>query len=121
RVEQVAPGQPGSRAVVSCGRSLLDQQVVVAHPETLVRCPEATVGEIWVKGPSVALGYWQNPEETERTFAAKLADTGEGPFLRTGDLGFFVGEELFITARVKDLVIIRGRNHYPQDIEQTVE
>jgi amino acid adenylation domain-containing protein len=121
RVEPVPPEQPEARAVVSCGRSLLDQRLVIAHPETLARCPQGTVGEVWVKGPSVALGYWQQPEETARVFEARLSDTGEGPFLRTGDLGFLLGEELFVTGRLKDLVIIRGRNCYPQDIEQTVE
>lgn len=117
----VAPEQPAARTLVSSGRSLLDQQLVIAHPETLARCPDGTVGEVWVKGPSVALGYWQNPEDTERSFGAKLADTGEGPFLRTGDLGVVLGGELFVTGRLKDLLIIRGKNHYPQDIELTVE
>jgi acyl transferase domain-containing protein/acyl-CoA synthetase (AMP-forming)/AMP-acid ligase II/acyl carrier protein len=79
------------------------------------------VGEIWVAGPSVAQGYWQRPEETESTFHAHLADSNEGPFLRTGDLGFLLDGELFITGRLKDLIIIRGSNHYPQDIELTVE
>ena len=78
------------------------------------------VGEIWVSGPSVAQGYWNRPEETERTFHAYLKDTGEGPFLRTGDLGFMQDGEVFITGRLKDLIIIRGLNHYPQDIELTV-
>src|SRR5262249_34007705 len=79
------------------------------------------VGEIWVAGPSVAKGYWNRPDETERTFRAFLRDTGDGPFLRTGDLGFVQDGELFVTGRLKDLIIIRGRNHYPQDIEQTVQ
>ena len=73
-----------------------------------------------MSGESVTQGYWNRPEETEHTFRAYLADTGEGPFLRTGDLGFLDAGELFITGRLKDLIIIRGRNHYPQDIEQTV-
>jgi len=87
----------------------------------LTQCPADQVGEIWVAGSSVALGYWNKPEETERTFQAYLADTGEGPFLRTGDLGYRVDDVLFITGRLKDLIIIRGHNHYPQDIEITVE
>jgi len=74
-----------------------------------------------VSGPSVALGYWNRPEETEYTYRAYLADTGEGPFLRTGDLGFLRNGDLFVTGRLKDLIIIGGRNHYPQDIERTVE
>jgi acyl-CoA synthetase (AMP-forming)/AMP-acid ligase II len=77
-------------------------------------------GEIWVAGPSVARGYWNRPHETEATFGGRLATTGEGPFLRTGDLGFVRDGELFVAGRVKDLIIIRGRNHYPDDIEWTV-
>ncbi|HEV8485412.1 MAG TPA: beta-ketoacyl synthase N-terminal-like domain-containing protein, partial [Blastocatellia bacterium] len=106
---------------VSCGRALLDQEIVIANPTSLSRCLPDEVGEIWVSGPSVTLGYWNRPEETERVFQAYLADTGEGPFLRTGDLGYLHDEELFITGRLKDLIVIRGHNHYPQDIELTVE
>jgi acyl-CoA synthetase (AMP-forming)/AMP-acid ligase II len=90
-------------------------------PETHRRCPEGRVGEIWVAGGSVARGYWNRGEDTDATFGARLTDTGEGPFLRTGDLGFLRGEELFVTGRLKDVIIVRGRNHYPQDIERTVE
>ena len=79
------------------------------------------MGEIWVSGPTVSRGYWNRPEETERTLRAYLADSGEGPFLRTGDLGFLKDGELFITGRLKDLIIIAGRNLYPHDIELTVE
>jgi acyl transferase domain-containing protein/acyl-CoA synthetase (AMP-forming)/AMP-acid ligase II/thioesterase domain-containing protein/acyl carrier protein len=106
---------------VSCGRALLDQKIVIANPTTLSRCLPDEVGEVWVSSPSVALGYWNRPEETERVFQAHLADTGEGPFMRTGDLGYLHEEELFITGRLKDLIVIRGHNHYPQDIELTVE
>jgi acyl-CoA synthetase (AMP-forming)/AMP-acid ligase II len=83
--------------------------------------PSGEVGEIWIRSPSVAAGYWNRAEETEYTFAAHLADTGQGPFLRTGDLGFVLDGQLYVTGRIKDLIIIRGRNYYPQDIEQTVE
>ncbi|HYP26892.1 MAG TPA: amino acid adenylation domain-containing protein [Blastocatellia bacterium] len=121
RVVQTSAEGEGARTIVSCGRTLLGQKVVVVNPEDLTRCPPDRVGEIWVSGPSVALGYWNRPEETERTFGAHLADTGEGPFLRTGDLGFVMNGEVFVTGRLKDLIIIRGRNHYPQDIELTVE
>jgi acyl-CoA synthetase (AMP-forming)/AMP-acid ligase II len=69
----------------------------------------------------VARGYWDRPEETASTFGARLADTGKGPYLRTGDLGFLQGRELFLTGRLKDLIVLRGRNHYPQDIEATVQ
>jgi acyl-CoA synthetase (AMP-forming)/AMP-acid ligase II len=94
---------------------------MIVHPESMVHQRPGQVGEIWVAGPSVADGYWDRPDETERTFRAYLRDTGEGPFLRTGDLGFVEGGELFVTGRLKDLIVIRGRNHYPQDIEQTVQ
>ena len=79
------------------------------------------VGEIWLAGGSIAQGYWGRPAETEETFSAFLADTGRGPFLRTGDLGFQLEGELFITGRLKDLIVIRGRNYYPEDIEATVQ
>src|SRR5262249_21899139 len=85
------------------------------------RCEPGQIGEMWIAGKSVAQGYWQRAEETEQTFQAYLADTGEGPFLRTGDLGFLHQGELFIAGRLKDLIIIRGSNHYRQDIELTVE
>jgi acyl-CoA synthetase (AMP-forming)/AMP-acid ligase II len=112
--------QEGARTIVGCGQTSADQKIVIVDPETHTLCPPGKVGEIWVCGPSVTQGYWNRPLETEETFRAYLADTGEGPFLRTGDLGFIDGE-LFITGRIKDVIIIRGRNHYPQDIELTVE
>ncbi len=111
----------GARSIVGCGHPWLGQDVAIVHPESLVRCPDGTVGEIWVRGPSVAQGYWNQPEETERTFRARLSDGGAGPFLRTGDLGFVHDGELFVTGRLKDVLVIRGRNHYPQDIEATVQ
>lgn len=109
------------RRLVGCGGPLLEQRILVVDSETSTPAPRGHVGEIWVSGPSVAEGYWRRDEETEETFGARLADTGEGPFLRTGDLGFLDGDELYVTGRLKDLVIIRGRNHYPQDIEATVQ
>jgi 8-amino-7-oxononanoate synthase len=112
--------EEGARELVGSGGHLLDQRIVIAHPENLTTLPPDQVGEIWVSGPSVAQGYWSRTDETERTFRAYLKDTGEGPFLRTGDLGFMQDGELFITGRLKDLIIIRGLNHYPQDIELTV-
>ncbi|NET31667.1 MAG: fatty acyl-AMP ligase, partial [Cyanothece sp. SIO1E1] len=110
-----------SQAIIGCGRSGLDQKIVIAHPDSHTTCTDGEVGEIWVSGPSVAQGYWQQPEQTQQTFHAFLADTGEGPFLRTGDLGFLQAGELFVTGRIKDVIIIRGQNHYPQDIELTVQ
>jgi acyl-CoA synthetase (AMP-forming)/AMP-acid ligase II len=109
------------RTVAGCGRLVCETRVEIVNPNTLTRCQNDEVGEIWVSDPGVAQGYWQRPEETERTFAARLADTGEGPFFRTGDLGFLKDGELYITGRIKDVVIIRGTNHYPQDIEWTVQ
>ncbi|NJN10675.1 MAG: amino acid adenylation domain-containing protein, partial [Richelia sp. RM1_1_1] len=106
---------------VSGGRVIPEQKVAIANPETLKSTQSDEIGEIWVSGPSVARGYWNREEETLETFHAYLSDTGEGPFLRTGDLGFFQDGELFITGRAKDLIIIRGRNIYPQDIELTAE
>jgi acyl-CoA synthetase (AMP-forming)/AMP-acid ligase II/acyl carrier protein len=109
-----------AQAIVSCGRSWLDQKIEIVDPETFTPCPAGKIGEIWVSSPSVAIGYWKQSENTEATFRAYLKDSGNGPFLRTGDLGFLQDGELFVTGRLKDLIIIRGRNHYPQDIELTV-
>jgi acyl-CoA synthetase (AMP-forming)/AMP-acid ligase II len=114
-------GKDDTRTLVSCGQCLGDQEIIIVNPETLTRCSPDEVGEIWIAGPSVAQGYWNRPEETKRTFQAYLAGTGQGPFLRTGDLGFLKDGELFITGRLKDLIIIDGYNYYPQDVEQTVE
>jgi acyl-CoA synthetase (AMP-forming)/AMP-acid ligase II len=119
---EVSPDRKhGIRTVVSCGPPIGTLKVVIADPQTRMECAPGTVGEIWVADSSLAVGYWENPEETERTFGARLAGSGEGPFMRTGDLGFLLDGELFVTGRLKDLIIIRGRNHYPQDIELTVE
>jgi ABC exporter DevB family membrane fusion protein len=121
---QVVPAsgeQKDTRKLVGLGRTWLDQKIVIVDPESLTECPFDQVGEIWVSGSSVAQGYWNRPEETAQTFHAYLADTDEGPFLRTGDLGFLHDGELFVTGRIKDLIVIEGRNHYPQDIELTVE
>jgi long-chain fatty acid adenylyltransferase FadD28 len=99
--------------------------VRIVDTETNRECPEGTVGEIWVYGDNVAVGYWQKPEETHNTFGARLLDpsqgTPEGPWLRTGDSGFFSKGELFIIGRIKDLLIVYGRNHSPDDIEATIQ
>jgi len=110
-----------AQVLVGCGRTLADQRIVIVDPDTLLPLPDRAIGEIWVKGASVSQGYWNNLEETEKTFGAYLADSDDGPYLRTGDLGFLDGGELYVSGRVKDLIIIDGLNHYPQDIEQTVE
>lgn len=99
--------------------------VRIVDPDTSTRCPAGTVGEIWVSGENVADGYWRKPEDTRRTFGGVLADpspgTPEGPWLRTGDLGFICEDEMFVVGRMKDLLIVYGRNHYPEDIESTVQ
>ncbi|MDG4752605.1 type I polyketide synthase [Micromonospora sp. WMMD718] len=120
--DRVEPAEPGdaARTLVGCGPVISGHQLVVAAPDERTPLPERHVGEIWVAGPSVARGFWGRPEETAERLGAQLAD-GTGPFLRTGDLGFLDGDQLYVTGRIKDLVIIAGRNHYPQDIERTVE
>ena len=120
RIKPAEDGAAGSRVLVGCGGIAPDLKVVIVDPQTLAPCAPDRVGEIWVAGPSVARGYWRKPEESKQTFAAHLA-AGQGPFLRTGDLGFLDRGQLFITGRLKDLIIIRGSNHYPQDLEHTVE
>ncbi len=120
-VSTAGPEATVVRHVVGCGIPVGDTKVIIAHPETLSHCAAQQIGEIWLAGASTAQGYWNNPEETARTFGAMLRDTGEGPFLRTGDLGFVKDGEVFVTGRLKDLLIVRGRNHYPHDIERTVE
>ncbi|RKH63065.1 amino acid adenylation domain-containing protein, partial [Corallococcus llansteffanensis] len=121
RAEPATPDAGDVRHLVGCGQDLPDQRMLVVDPHTRVECPPGTVGEIWVQGPSVARGYWQRPEETAAAFGAQVEGGPEGAFLRTGDLGFLADGELFVTGRRKDLIIIRGRNHYPQDVELTVE
>ncbi|MEG5063358.1 amino acid adenylation domain-containing protein [Microcoleus sp. B3-A4] len=120
-IVEVVEGEGGARTLVGCGFPEFGTKVAIVNPESLTQCQPQEVGEIWVAGETVARGYWNRPEETEKTFQAYLSDTSEGPFLRTGDLGFLRDRELFITGRLKDLIIIRGRNLYPQDIERTAE
>jgi len=110
----------GAVTLVSSGMNLPWQTLTVVDAKTNTVLPDGQVGELWMTGPSVASGYWERPEETARVFGARLA-SGEGPFLRTGDLAFLQDGQLFITGRLKDLLIIRGRNHYPQDLEKTLE
>jgi acyl-CoA synthetase (AMP-forming)/AMP-acid ligase II len=111
-----------TKTLVGCGHAWGNETIRIVNPETLNACSPRQVGEVWVSGTSVTDGYWNQPEKTAETFHAYINDTGEGPFLRTGDLGFLREDgELFITGRLKDVIIIRGRNHYPQDLERTVE
>lgn len=117
----VEADSPGSRTLVSCGKTEFGMQTEIVDPPTLARAAEDGVGEIWLASPSVCEGYWKRPDETRDTFRAHLADTGAGPFLRTGDLGFIHDGQLYITGRIKDLIIIHGVNYYPQDIELSCE
>ncbi|HEU4405630.1 MAG TPA: amino acid adenylation domain-containing protein [Polyangiaceae bacterium] len=121
RAEPSGAGGEGA-ALVGCGGALGEQRVVVVDAETSAPLPEGHEGEIWVSGPSVAAGYWGREGESRERFEARLAHGGEGrAFLRTGDLGFLQGGELFVTGRLDDRIIVRGRNHHPHDIERTVE
>ena len=114
----------GGTALVSYGvpRS---PTVRIVHPETRIECPAGSTGEIWVHGDNVATGYWQRPRESEQTFGATLvtpsAGTPEGPWLRTGDSGFIFDEELFLIGRIKDILVVYGRNHSPDDLEATIQ
>jgi acyl-CoA synthetase (AMP-forming)/AMP-acid ligase II len=108
------------REIVSCGPACDSERLLIVDPKTRRRCSEGIEGEIWVAGSHVAQGYWKRPDETRETFKAYLNDNGAGPFLRTGDLGFLLEGELHVTGRLKDLIILHGKNHYPQDIEATV-
>lgn len=121
RVIEVDTASPNAHILVGAGRSIEGQTILIVDPATRQRVADNHVGEIWVQGPSVARGYWNRPEETAEAFQAFVADTNDGPYLRTGDLGFLRLGTLFVTGRLKDLIILRGRNHYPQDIELMAE
>jgi acyl-CoA synthetase (AMP-forming)/AMP-acid ligase II len=116
----VAATDRRARRIVSCGRPRGEARLVIVDPETHAPCETGRVGEMWLAGPHIVDGYW-NHEATVPTFQARTT-TGEGPYLRTGDMGFVDGDgEVFMTSRLKDLVVIRGRNYAPNDIEQAVE
>lgn len=117
---RVPERSPNARVLVGCGISQ-GLEVAIVDPQERVRCRLGQVGEIWVAGKSVAAGYWERPDLSREIFEATLSDSDEGPYLRTGDLGFQSDEGLFVTGRTKDVIIVAGRNHYPQDIEWTVE
>ncbi|MER7900816.1 fatty acyl-AMP ligase [Streptomyces sp. NPDC096046] len=106
--------------LVGCGQPT-GQEAAIVDPVTRVRLQDGHVGEVWLRGPNVGRGYWRRPEQSEATFRATLHDDHEHHWMRTGDLALRHEEQLYITGRIKDLVIIDGTNHYPQDIEQTVE
>ena len=110
---------PGARHLVGCGAPVGSLRVAIVAPETHKRAEAERVGEVWVAGDSIGKGYWRNPGRSAATFHARLRDTGDDPYLRTGDLGFMHEQQLYITGRIDDLIIVRGLNHHPQDIEAT--
>ena len=112
--------RPGERILVSVGSPGGDQQVIVCDPHTTERCADRTIGEVWVAGNSVAAGYWNLDEYTRSTFRCDAKGIEKRAYLRTGDLGFLRGDELYVTGRVKDMVILSGRNYYSEDIEYAV-
>ncbi|UUL82312.1 non-ribosomal peptide synthetase [Sphingomonas qomolangmaensis] len=108
-----------ARALVSSGLVAPGHSVLIVDPDTGLDCPDTQVGEVWASGPSIAAGYWNDPDRTAQTFVERATPQGTLRFLRTGDLGFVAEDELFVTGRLKDLIILRGRNLYPHDIEAT--
>jgi myxalamid-type polyketide synthase MxaB len=116
-----AEEDPGAVTLVSAGRAVEGVRLEIVEPASRTRCAPDTIGEIWVAGPLIARGYWGDEEATRATFACRTGDTGDGPFLRTGDLGFIRDGHLYVTGRLKDLIILRGKNYYPQDIAESVE
>ena len=120
-VKESSASERGTRTLVGCGEPLSETRVLIVNPSTRSSCQAGEVGEVWLAGAGIATGYWGRPEESDATFKATLAGSGEGPYLRTGDLGFIHRGELFLTGRLKDLIIVRGRNYYPHDLEWTAE
>jgi len=115
-------GSAEGRLMPGSGRPLPDVSIAIVDPDTLRRCAPGRIGEIWVGGPTIADGYWRRPEETAATFGVRIAgEAHAGPFLRTGDLGALVDGELFVTGRIKDLIILGGANFYPHDIERAAQ
>ncbi|POM25973.1 Long-chain-fatty-acid--AMP ligase FadD32 [Actinomadura rubteroloni] len=122
-LEECPADAPHANTLVSCGRPH-GQIVAIVDPETRTERPDGTVGEIWVHGPNTARGYWRNSERSQSTFGGELDEPGElpaGPWMKTGDYGVVHDGELYVTGRIKDLIIVDGRNHYPQDIEVTTQ
>ncbi|TWT82031.1 putative fatty-acid--CoA ligase fadD21 [Planctomycetes bacterium CA13] len=109
-----------ARPLVGCGRVLPEETILIVDAKTLMPLADDEIGEIWIQCPSVGKGYYQRKDATEQTFYARTADD-QGPFLRTGDLGFLHDGQLYVSGRLKDMIIVRGVNRYPQDIEATVE
>ncbi|MDM4017628.1 aminotransferase class I/II-fold pyridoxal phosphate-dependent enzyme [Roseiconus lacunae] len=120
RVVPLKDGDAAARKLVGCGEVLPSETVLIVDPETRDVLAPDEIGEIWVSSPSVGAGYYGRKEATERTFHA-MTSAGEGPYLRTGDLGFLYNGQLYVSGRLKDMIVVRGVNRYPQDIEETVE
>lgn len=132
---ETSPFEAGSVSLVGCGKAGHGQEVLIVDPDTRERLQAGAIGEIWVRGNSVAKGYWKKPEETQKTFSGMIRgaegapdgpeegpdEPDAGPCMRTGDLGFMLDGELYVTGRIKDLIILRGKNHYPQDLESTLD
>jgi acyl transferase domain-containing protein/acyl-CoA synthetase (AMP-forming)/AMP-acid ligase II/acyl carrier protein len=117
-----ADSDEAASVIVGCGNSHAGARIEIVDPDRCIRADDGAVGEVWVAGKSVAQGYFARDEESDATFRARLLDDPPGVrFLRTGDLGFMHEGELFICGRCKDVIIIRGLNHYPQDIEVTTQ
>ncbi len=121
RVVPVDVNDKNARRLVGCGQVLEEEEVLIVNPESCRPLPEDQIGEIWINSPSCGMGYWRRPEETKETFQAKLNPDNGQTYVRSGDLGFMDKGELFVTGRLKDMIIVRGVNRYPQDIEATVE
>lgn len=107
--------------VVSSGHAIRGTQVIIVDPTTRLRCADGSIGELWARGPGICAGYWQRPADTELIFGARLADDEQSRYLRTGDLAFAWEEEIYITGRLKELIIIRGQNFLPYDIESAIQ
>jgi acyl-CoA synthetase (AMP-forming)/AMP-acid ligase II len=116
-----ADTQSPPRELVSCGRSIRDEIIRIVDPSTFELCPDSRVGEIWVRGPNVSEGYWNKAEENRAVFGAHLAHGDGEPFLRTGDTGFVRDGRLYVTGRIKEMIILKGRNLFPHDIESSVQ
>lgn len=121
KIEKVDENHPDAITLTGCGHTWLDTEVRIVHPETYEAVPAHHTGEIWISGSGVTQGYWGRPEENLRTFGAQIKDEGTVKYFRSGDIGFLDGNELYITGRIKDLLIFRGVNFYPTDIEFTVQ
>ena len=121
KVTAVAADAPNAKQLVGCGKAVLDEEVIIVHPDSRIRLEEDQIGEIWIRSGSVGAGYLNKPDVSQETFQAELVDAPGRHYLRTGDLGFIDQGELFVAGRLKDMIIIRGVNRYPQDIESTVE